>query len=132
MRVSETASAGPRAGWLEGRRAAITGAGSGIGRAAALRFAREGAAVGVIDIDGAAAVETVALIEAAGGAALELPADVTCETEVAAAIDSVVSRWGGLDLLVANAAIDLIGEDARADRLELSVWQRTIDVNLTG
>ncbi|MGH2869212.1 MAG: SDR family NAD(P)-dependent oxidoreductase, partial [Solirubrobacteraceae bacterium] len=42
------------------------------------------------------------------------------------------SRWGGLDLLVANAAIDLIGEDARADRLELSVWQRTIDVNLTG
>jgi NAD(P)-dependent dehydrogenase (short-subunit alcohol dehydrogenase family) len=48
------------------------------------------------------------------------------------AVASIARVWGGLDVLVANAAIDLIGEDDRADRLDLAVWQRTLDVNLTG
>jgi len=119
-------------GWLAGRRAAITGAGSGIGRAAAVRFAQEGAAVGVIDIDAAAAAETVAVIEQAGGSAVVAAADVADERSIGDAMGALAARFGGLDVVVANAAVDLLGEDARADRLDLDVWQRTLAVNLTG
>jgi 3-oxoacyl-[acyl-carrier protein] reductase len=112
---------------LEGKRALVTGGGSGIGRATALRFAQEGAHVAVLDRDEAAA-RLVA--HEAGG--LGLPADVTDEEQVAAAVDAVVSAWGGLDVLVANAAVQLFGEDARAHELELDVWRRTLEVNLTG
>jgi NAD(P)-dependent dehydrogenase (short-subunit alcohol dehydrogenase family) len=119
-------------GALESRRAVITGAGSGIGRAAALRFAAQGALVGALDRDQEAAAETAARIAAAGGSALALVADVSVEDEVAAAIERAAEEWGGLDVIVANAGIGLDDEDTRADRLELAVWQRTIDVNLTG
>jgi NAD(P)-dependent dehydrogenase (short-subunit alcohol dehydrogenase family) len=119
-------------GRLEGKRAVISGAGMGIGRAAAIRFAAEGARVGVLDIDGEAADAVAHEIEGEGGEALALPADVASEEQVAAAVGRAVAAWGGLDVVVANAGIELAGEDDRADRLELSVWQRTIDVNLTG
>jgi len=116
---------------LEGKRAIITGAGMGIGRAAALRLAAEGARVGLIDIDQVALAETSALLEDSAGA-LVLVADVSDEDRIAAAVSETVSAWGGLDIVVANAGIELSHEDDRADRLELSVWQRTMDVNLTG
>lgn len=117
---------------IEGKRAIVTGAGSGIGRATALRFAREGARVGVVDVAARAAEETVAAIAAEGGEALALAADVTEEEQIAAAVARAVERWGGLDIVVANAAVQLIGQDDRADRLDLAVWRRTIDINLTG
>ncbi|HZS89271.1 MAG TPA: SDR family NAD(P)-dependent oxidoreductase [Chloroflexota bacterium] len=119
-------------GRIAGKRAIISGAGSGMGRAAALRFAREGARVGLIDIDEGAARETSERIAAEGGESLVLVADVRVEEQVAAAVQRAVGAWGGLDVVVANAAIELFGQDARADQLELSVWQKTIDVNLTG
>src|SRR5436190_13090675 len=119
-------------GRIEGKRALITGAGSGIGRAVALRFAREGARVGVLDIVQAAVERAVAEIGAAGGEALALVADVTEEQQVSAAVDRLVERWGGLDVAVPNAAVQLIGDDDRADRLELAVWERTVRINLTG
>lgn len=120
-------------GRLEGKRAVISGAGMGIGRAAALRFAAEGARVGLLDVDEAAAGSVAGEIEAGGtGGALVLRADVTKEDEVAEAVEQAVGAWGGLDVVVANAGIELAREDDRADRLELSVWQRTLDVNLTG
>ena len=121
-----------KSGRLEGKRTIITGAGMGMGRSAALRFAAEGARVGLLDANEEAARGVAAEIEANGGQALVLPTDVTNEEQVAASVDAAVTAWGGLDVVVANAGVQLAGEDDRADRLSLEVWQRTIDVNLTG
>ncbi|HEY2788005.1 MAG TPA: SDR family NAD(P)-dependent oxidoreductase [Gaiellales bacterium] len=117
---------------LEGKRSIVTGAGSGMGRAAAVRFAAEGARVGLIDLDADAAAAVAAEIEAAGGEALVLQADVRSEDDVSAAIGRAAAAWDGLDVIVANAGVQLAGQDDRADRLALDVWQRTIDINLTG
>jgi NAD(P)-dependent dehydrogenase (short-subunit alcohol dehydrogenase family) len=119
-------------GRLEGKRAVVTGGGSGIGRATALRFAHEGARVGVIDLDEEAVRETAAEIVAGGGIARATPADVTIEEEIQTAIGDTAAKWDGLDIVLANAAVQLFGEDDRADRLELEVWGRTLGVNLTG
>jgi NAD(P)-dependent dehydrogenase (short-subunit alcohol dehydrogenase family) len=119
-------------GRLEGKRAIVTGAGMGIGRAAALRFAAEGARVGLIDIDENALAAVAAEISAAGGTALELVGDVRDEAAMEAAVGGAERAWEGLDVVVANAGIELAGQDDRADRLTLEVWQRTVDVNLTG
>ncbi len=119
-------------GRISGKRAIITGAGNGIGRATAIRFAREGARVGLIDINRGAVDEVVSIISASGGEALPLIADVADENQVSGAVDQAVSLWGGLDVVVANAGIELVGEDARAHELTKEVWDRTVAVNLTG
>ncbi len=119
-------------GRIAGKRAIITGAGNGMGRAAALLFAREGAKVGLIDIQRSAVEAAAAEIAAAGGEALPLRADVTDEDQVERAVDLAVERWGGLDIVVANAGIELVGQDARVHELSREVWERTISVNLTG
>ncbi len=92
---------------LQGKVAAITGAGSGIGRGTALRFAREGAAVVVADIDAEAANETVAAIEAAGGRAVAVVGDVTRRADNAALVEAAVQRFGKLDIFFANAGIGM-------------------------
>jgi 3-oxoacyl-[acyl-carrier protein] reductase len=117
---------------LEGKRAIITGAGMGMGRATAIRFAQEGARVGLIDVHEAALHETAEAILSAGGDALPLAADVAVEAQVAAAVAQAVARWGALDVVVANAAVQLMGQDARVHELDAAVWQKTIDINLTG
>ena len=104
----------------------------GMGRAAAVRFATEGARVGLLDLNEEAASAVADEVASAGGEALVLVADVRVEEQVAAAVDTAVDAWGGLDIVVANAGVELAGQDDRADRLSLDVWQRTIDVNLTG
>jgi NAD(P)-dependent dehydrogenase (short-subunit alcohol dehydrogenase family) len=119
-------------GRLEGKRAVVTGAGMGIGRAAALKFAHEGARVGLIDLNETAAKAVAAEIEGQGGEAVVLPADVTNEAQMAAAISAASRRWGGLDIVVGNAGVLLAGKDNRADQLEVDVWRKTIDINLTG
>ena len=119
-------------GRIAGKRAVITGAGNGIGRATAIKFASEGAKVGIIDINRVAVDEVVSLIRAAGGEVLPLVADVTNEGQVEQAIGMAVESWGGLDIVVANAGIELVGEDARAHELDKAVWDRTLAVNLTG
>ncbi len=119
-------------GLLDGKRTTITGAGMGMGRAAALRFVAEGARVGLIDRDEEAVNAVAAEIQSGGGEALVLLADVTDEGQVAAAVERATTAWGGLDVVVANAGVQLAGQDDRADRLSLDVWQRTIDINLTG
>lgn len=88
---------------LEGKVAFITGAGSGIGRQAAILFAREGAKVGVADIDVAGGDETVRLIVDAGGEAIFCETDVSVEENVARSIARTVDRFGGLDILYNNA-----------------------------
>jgi NAD(P)-dependent dehydrogenase (short-subunit alcohol dehydrogenase family) len=90
---------------LEAKRTIITGAGSGVGRASALRFAAEGAQVVCADLDAEAAKETVGLIEAAGGTAVAVATDVSNEDDVVAMIAAVVDAFGGLDILFNNVGI---------------------------
>jgi NAD(P)-dependent dehydrogenase (short-subunit alcohol dehydrogenase family) len=113
---------------LEGRRAVITGAGSGMGLAAARLFAAEGARVALLDVKPDSITGVAAELEGA----IAVPADVTDEGQVEAAFQTAVDAFGGLDTVVANAGVQLAGEDDRADRLSLEVWRRTVDINLTG
>lgn len=117
---------------LTRKRALVTGAGSGIGRATAMRFAAEGASVAAVDIDPLAADHTAAEIRQSGGEAVGLYADVSIEEQIASAVAHVGDRLGGIDIVVANAAVEPVEDDDRADRLDVSVWQRVLDVNLTG
>lgn len=114
---------------LIGRTALVTGAGSGIGAAVAARFAREGARVAFSDRDAAAASTAAA---SAGGESIGIELDVTDETSVSAAFEAIAARGWEVDVVVANAGVQLFGQDAPIAELELDVWRRTIDVNLTG
>lgn len=117
---------------LQDRRTLVTGAGSGIGRATALAFAREGARVAVLDRDAEGLAATAQAIADLGGRPVAVPADITSEDEVESAIGAVQDAFGGLDVAVANAGVQLFGADRRAHELDLDVWRRTIEVNLTG
>jgi 3-oxoacyl-[acyl-carrier protein] reductase len=103
-----------------------------VGRATALRLAAEGAVVGVLDVDAEAARAVVAEVASAGGRAHALQADVSAEPEVERAVRELVEREGELDVLVANAAVQLFGEDAPAHELDVAVWDRTVAINLRG
>jgi NAD(P)-dependent dehydrogenase (short-subunit alcohol dehydrogenase family) len=123
------------AGLLEGKSALITGAGGGIGRAAALAFAREGARVAVADIAAEAAAETVALVNAAGGQALSLTGEVTRDAEVKAMVEAVVGTWGRLDCAFNNAGIAGFQVDAAGKKTaewSEAAFDRMIAVNLKG
>lgn len=111
----------------------VTGAGSGIGQAVAIRLAAEGARVALLGRRADALQATAASIASSGGTSLVVPTDVSMESAVASAVGSIVSAWGGLDVVVGVAGVELVGEgDARVDQLELSSWQSTLDTNLTG
>jgi dihydroanticapsin dehydrogenase len=112
------------AGRLEGKVALVTGAGSGIGRETALRFATEGARVATADLRGDAARETAATI---GEAALGLDLDVTSAASVARGIQSAVERFGGLDVVVNNAGVTIVGA---AHELTDEQWDAELDTNL--
>lgn len=115
---------------LEHKVALITGAAQGIGKAAALLFAREGASVFVVDIQDEAGAATVAEIEIAGGMAFYLHCDVSNETDVKNAIAEIERTSGALNVLYNNASIFLRGSDGRITDIEYEVWERVIGVNL--
>lgn len=119
------------AGRLEGKRALVTGAGSGIGRATALLFAREGALVACADLDAARAQACAAAIEAEGGRALAVEVDVAEAASVQAMVAGVEQAFGGLDVLFNNAGL-VLAEDEGPVETPLEAWDRTLAVNLTG
>jgi NAD(P)-dependent dehydrogenase (short-subunit alcohol dehydrogenase family) len=116
-------------GRLLDRTSLITGAGSGIGRATALLFAAEGAAVIVVDIDGAAAEATAAAVIDAGGSAVAVQADVTSSTDAERACAAAVDTFGGLDVVYNNAGVGSTGSVADATEDD---WDHCFAVNVKG
>ena len=117
---------------LQGKVAIITGASTGIGRAAAILFAREGARVAVVaDRDTDGGKHTVALIEQAGGQALFIQASIAREADAARIAAETVARFGALHILYNNAAI-APGTDNFIETTPDDDWQRILDVNLKG
>jgi 3-oxoacyl-[acyl-carrier protein] reductase len=113
---------------LDNKNILVTGAGSGIGRSVAERFAREGAAVIFSDRDGQAARDAASAWQNASAVTL----DISDESSVSAAFDELDVAGTAPDVVVANAGVQLFGQDAKIADLSLEAWQRTIDVNLTG
>jgi NAD(P)-dependent dehydrogenase (short-subunit alcohol dehydrogenase family) len=118
-------------GRLDGRVALITGAGNGMGRAAAGLFAREGARVVVADAVEAAGEATVESIATDGGDAAFVPVDVADAAQVEAMVAAAVQRYGALHILYNNAGI-FPPEDAGATDTPESTWDRVMEVNLKG
>ncbi|MBB4788399.1 NAD(P)-dependent dehydrogenase (short-subunit alcohol dehydrogenase family) [Streptomyces rapamycinicus] len=115
---------------MTGKVGLVTGAGSGIGRAAALEFARSGAAVAVLDIDESTAAETTEMIRKDGGTALSVPVDIADEHSVRAAVERTVAAYGGLDFAVNNAG--LASHHRQLDQMPLDEFERVVHTNLTG
>lgn len=114
---------------LKDKVAIITGAGSGIGRAAAELFAREGAQVVVADYDAAGAEATAAGIRQAGGAALAVTVDVADPTQVDELVQAAVGAFGAIDVLFNNAAVLIFGNIVETS---FEAWKRVMQVNLDG
>ncbi|MGB8593199.1 MAG: SDR family NAD(P)-dependent oxidoreductase, partial [Candidatus Acidiferrales bacterium] len=118
---------------LHDRVALITGAGTGIGRAIALLFAREGARVAVnYNQSRDAAEEVVSQIRAAGGKAISVAADVTKDAGVRAMIDRVAREFDRLDILINNAGWSTRVLHRKLDDLTDEIWNKTLDINLKG
>jgi NAD(P)-dependent dehydrogenase (short-subunit alcohol dehydrogenase family) len=117
---------------LKGKIAAVTGAGSGIGQAAAQRLAEEGCKVAILDWNEASGAATAELIQRNGGEALAIKTDVSDEAQVEAAFRKVVGSFGRLDVLISNAGIFSGERDGKVDTLPKSVWDEIVGINFTG
>jgi NAD(P)-dependent dehydrogenase (short-subunit alcohol dehydrogenase family) len=115
---------------LEGKVALVTGGGSGIGEAAAVLFAKEGARVAILGRTREKLEETVKRIEEAGGEALAVEGDVSKYPDMERVAAEVVEKWGKLDVVFANAGVN--GVWAPIDELAPEEWEKTIAINLTG
>jgi 2-keto-3-deoxy-L-fuconate dehydrogenase len=114
---------------LDGKRALITGAGSGIGEAIARLFAAQGAQIIVADVQMDAAEQVTASIVKQGGSASALALDVADETQVSAAFDRVANQYGRLDIVVNNAGVSHVGNILETS---LEDWNRVLGVNAGG
>jgi NAD(P)-dependent dehydrogenase (short-subunit alcohol dehydrogenase family) len=114
-------------GRLSGKIALITGAGGGQGEAAALLFGREGATVGILDVDQEAAAALEATLLQAGVAAMAVRCDVSKSAEVEAAVETIVEEYGRIDILYNNAGIEVWGS---VTELTEADWDRALSVNL--
>lgn len=114
---------------LQGKSAIVTGAASGIGKAIAELLASEGAAVAVADLNEEAAVKVARSIEAAGGLAMGVAMDVTDEQAVDRATEAVADRFGGVDILISNAGIQIVNP---IHEYSFSDWKRMQAIHLDG
>lgn len=117
-------------GILTNKVAIVTGAGSGIGEAVALAYAKEGATVMVSDINEAAGQETVKKIEATGGTAAFFKADTSSPEDSEALVNATVAKFGKLDIACNNAGIG--GELNMTEAYSLEGWKKVIDINFNG
>jgi NAD(P)-dependent dehydrogenase (short-subunit alcohol dehydrogenase family) len=115
---------------IDGGVALVSGASSGIGRATAKRFAEEGASVVAADIDAEGGEETISQIESDGGEATFVEVDVTDENDLAAAVETAVDTYGGLDFAFNNAGIE--GDQVGFSEQDDANWNQVLDINLSG
>jgi NAD(P)-dependent dehydrogenase (short-subunit alcohol dehydrogenase family) len=115
---------------LKGQVALITGAGSGLGKAAALRLAEDGVKIAALGRTRHELEKTVEEVERRGSEGIVLEADISDETDMEEVVDQIEDRWGRLDIVFANAGIN--GVWAPLDKLKLEEWNKTIQINLTG
>ncbi|KZZ86152.1 SDR family oxidoreductase [Bacillus sp. SJS] len=108
--------------------AIVSGGGSGIGKAAALKFAREGIRVCILDLDKESALEVRDEINQFGGEAIAIETDMADESMVKAAIEEVKNHWGNLDIIFNNAGIN--GVFSSIEEMEADDWDKTIQTNL--
>ena len=114
---------------LNGKVAIVTGAASGIGRAIAERYAAEGAKIAIADLNLDAANATAAEIKAAGGAAMGVAMDVTDEAAVASGVTAVVAAYGGVDILVSNAGIQIVHP---LEAFSYAEWKKMMAIHVDG
>jgi len=114
---------------LKGKIALVTGAGQGLGEGMALRFAAEGASVALVDKNPETTPVVAKKIEAAGGKALPIVADLYKVADIAAAVDATLKEFGRIDILVANAGIFKV---ASIEETTEEIWDRHLDLNLRG
>jgi 3-hydroxybutyrate dehydrogenase len=114
---------------LQDKIAIVTGAASGIGKEIAATYAREGAKVAIADLDRDAAEKAAAQLRAEGARAMAVAADVTDEAQVNAAVADVVEAWGGVDVLVSNAGIQIVHP---VEEFPLAEWKRMLAIHLDG
>lgn len=112
------------------RVALITGAGSGIGKAAAVLLAKEGAKIAALGREEGELTDTVTQIQNAGGEAIPVTADISQPDQMQQAIQQILEKWGRLDIVFANAGIN--GVWAPLEELDPEEWNKTININLTG
>ena len=114
---------------LKDRVAIVTGAASGIGKEIATVFAREGAKVAIADLAPAAAEATAAALKKSGATAIPVAMDVTDEAQVSAGVAAVVEAWGGIDILVSNAGIQIVHP---LEEFSLAEWRKMLAIHLDG
>jgi NAD(P)-dependent dehydrogenase (short-subunit alcohol dehydrogenase family) len=109
--------------------AVVTGAGSGMGRSVAIRYAIEGAKVVVAEMDEASGYQTLSVIQDNGGDGIYIPVDVGDETQVARLVSGAINKYGRIDVLYNNVA-RMHRQDARVHELSSAVWNELVNVNL--
>lgn len=114
---------------LQGKTAIVTGAASGIGKAIADLLAKEGAAVGIADINLEAAQAAAASIQAAGGKAMGVAMDVTDEKAVDTGTDAIAQAFGGVDILVSNAGIQIVNP---IENYSYADWKKMMAIHVDG
>lgn len=115
-----------------GKVVVITGSGQGIGQCMALEYAKEGASVIIAEIDEEAGLETKAMIEEAHGECLFVPTDVGDEASVVHMVNQVVERYGKIDILINNAAVQSGGDNDYLLARSIEVFEKVMRVNVTG